>query len=84
MLYKLENEKLVKAPKFVYHEVDGVKVVTSNPDDELLAELGYKPYAPVDMPEVDEHHYCVKRLVELDDRITDDWDILEIVEETAE
>ena len=79
-MYKLVDGKLEKAPKAIMTDV----VMIGNPTDEQLIELGYKPYAPVDMPEVDTHHYCVKRLVELDDRITDDWDILEIVEEIEE
>lgn len=52
MYAKLENGKLIFAPKEVV--IDGKRIV--NPIDEILLELGYKPYITTPYPQ-DELHY---------------------------
>ena len=54
-MYKIENGKLVKAPKAVHHIEDGVEMVTTNATEAFLAELGYKHLEEQEKPEITDY-----------------------------
>jgi len=54
-MYKIENGKLVKAPKAVHHIEDGVEMVTTNATESFLAGLGYKHLEEQEVPETTEY-----------------------------
>lgn len=49
-----------------------------NPTAEQLTELGYLPVLESEPPETDEQHYAVASWRIVDDRIIEEWSILEI------
>lgn len=54
-MYKIENGKLVKAPKAVHHIEDGVEMVTTNATEAFLAGLGYKHLEEQEKPEITQY-----------------------------
>ena len=61
MLFKLVDGKLIKST-VVRHTIDGKDFVTTNPTEELLVGLGYKPLE-TDIHQVVVHEPCVRVVV---------------------
>lgn len=54
-----------------------------NPTSEQLEELGYMPVVESEPPETDEQHYAVASWRIDDNRIIEEWSILEIPDEAT-
>lgn len=77
-MYKLDNGNLIKAPKFVHHEIDGVEVVTSNPPADVLARFGYKPLQEEQKPEISGNQALKEVLEDKGDVIVRRWEIIDL------
>lgn len=54
-MYKIENGKLIEAPKAVHHIEKGVEMVTTNATDEFLSTLGYKHLEEQEKPVITQY-----------------------------
>lgn len=83
-MYKLENGNLIKAPKAVRRQVNGVEFITSNPTDEILAGLGYKHLEEQEKPEIGENQTLKEVLEERGGSIVRRWEVIDLPEPTEE
>lgn len=74
-MYKLENGALIEAPRD-YINYNG-KIYT-NPTNEQLFELGYKPLVVNEIPEEKEGYFIVPTYKETATEIINDWEVVEI------
>lgn len=72
MLYKLVDGKLIKST-VVRHTIDGKDFVTTNPTEELLVGLGYKPLEAAEKPAVGQNEYLTAVYTEQADKIVCSW-----------
>lgn len=72
MLFKLVDGKLIKST-VVRHTIDGKDFVTTNPTEELLVGLGYKPLETVEKPAVGQNEYLTAVYTEQADKIVCSW-----------
>jgi hypothetical protein len=76
-LYKFVNEDYIqKATNPI--KVDGI--CYSNPSEEVLLQLGYKPLEEVEAPEDKEGYYLSNKYIEENDKIIMNW-VYNILEE---
>lgn len=76
-MYKLENGNLIKAPKAVHRQINGVEFITSNPTDEILAGLGYKHLEEQEKPEITKYQLINEVLDDSGTTIVRRWEISE-------
>lgn len=76
-MFKLQNGNLIKAPKVVHRQIDGVEFITSNPTDEILAELGYKYLEEQEKPEITKYQLINEVLDDSGDTIIRRWEVTE-------
>lgn len=74
-MYKLENGILIKAPKSVHRQIDGVEFITSNPTDEILAGLGYKHLKEQEKPEITKYQLITEVLDDSGATIVRRWEV---------
>ena len=74
-MYKLENGNLIKAPKAVHRQIDGVEFITTNPTDEILAGLGYKYLEEQEKPEITKYQLIAEVLEERGGSIVRRWEV---------
>lgn len=74
-MYKLENGNLIKAPKAVHRQVDGVEFITSNPTEEILAGLGYKHLEEQEKPEITQYQLIAEVLDDSGTTIVRRWEV---------
>lgn len=72
MLFKLVDGKLIKST-VVRHTIDGKDFVTTNPTDDLLVGLGYKPLETAEKPAVGQNEYLTAVYTEQADKIVCSW-----------
>lgn len=76
-MYKLEDGKLIEAPKYV--RMNGR--IYTNPSESILRQAGYKPLIEEPYPEnLSDNQYAVKKYIETDDAIVLTWEVVEIVD----
>lgn len=83
MLYKLVNGQLVKGT-VVRHTMDGKDFVTTNPTNDFLLGLGYKPLECPERPTVSENERLVPVYTEQADRIVCSWEVQEVSNDPEE
>lgn len=83
MLYKLVNGQLVKGTA-VRHTIDGKEFITTNPTNDLLVGLGYKPLEKPEKPVVGEKEHLIATYTEQSDRIVCSWQVVQEAENDPE
>lgn len=74
-MYKLENGNLIKAPKSVHRQIDGVEFITSNPTEEILVGLGYKHLEEQEKPEITKYQLINEVLDDSGATIVRRWEV---------
>lgn len=82
-MYKFIDENKVEKFKNGFVVLDGR--IYTNPTEETLKKVGYKPLITAEVPEYDiEKQYLVKKYVEGEDSITERYEVIDITEENVE
>jgi len=56
-MFKLENGVLIQSPQTIQFVKDGYFYSYTNPSDEILKELGWKPIKETEKPEIAENQH---------------------------
>lgn len=74
-MYKLENGKLIVAPKVIHRQIQGKEFITTNATEDILTQEGYKYLEEQEKPEITKYQLIKEVLTDNGSTITRTWEV---------